>query len=421
MIKTFEIYPGITLRCFPDNRFKQSRLSIQLVRPMCREENALNALLPAVLLRGTQRYPDLQAITRKLDDLYGAGVGTLVRRVGDYQTTGLTCAFLDDRFSLGGEPVLAPMAELLRELLFCPVLENDGFSRDFTEGEKKNLIAAIEAQRNDKRQYAASRLVYYMCKADSFGVSRLGEAEQVAAITPQMLYTHYKKILRESPVEIFYVGGAEPALVKEKMQALFAGQERNSISMLPQTGFQDAGGGSYEEHLDIAQGKLCMGFVTPVTLRTEQFAAMQVLNTLFGGGMTSKLFMQVRERDALCYDISSAYHGSKGIMTVAAGIDFDKMESVQQQVLDALQQCCRGEITEMELISSKEALLSSLRTTHDSPGAIESYYATAALSGLGLTPASYMEQVEKVTAEQVAQVASAVRLHTVFSLKGVGA
>ena len=93
MIKTFEIYPGITLRCFPDNRFKQSRLSIQLVRPMCREENALNALLPAVLLRGTQRYPDLQAITRKQDDLYGAGVGMLVRRVGDYQTTGLTCAF----------------------------------------------------------------------------------------------------------------------------------------------------------------------------------------------------------------------------------------------------------------------------------------------------------------------------------------
>ena len=46
-----------------------------------------------MLLRGTQRYPDLQAITRKLDDLYGAGVGTLVRRVGDYQTTGLTCAF----------------------------------------------------------------------------------------------------------------------------------------------------------------------------------------------------------------------------------------------------------------------------------------------------------------------------------------
>ena len=420
MIETFELYPGITLRCFPDIRFKQSRLSIQFVRPMCREENALNALLPAVLLRGTRSYPDLQAITRKLDDLYGAGVGTLVRRVGDYQTTGISCAFLDDRFSLDGEPVLSPMAQLLQELLFCPVTEENGFSRDFVESEKKNLIAAIDAQRNDKRQYAGSRLVHYMCKGDSFGVSRLGEAQQVAAITPQTLYTHYKKILRESPVEIFYVGAAAPALVKEKMLALFADLERSLIPAALQTDFQDAGGGSYEERLDIAQGKLCMGFTTPVTLRSEQFVAMQVLNTLFGGGMTSKLFMQVRERDALCYDISSAYHGSKGIMTVAAGIDFDKMESVQQQVLEALQQCCRGQITEMELKSAKEALLSSLRTTHDSPGAIESYYATAALSGLGLSPESYMQKVEQVTVEQVARVAATVQLHTVFSLKGVG-
>ncbi len=420
MIETFELYPGITLRCFPDTRFKQSRLSIQFVRPMCREENALNALLPAVLLRGTKCYPDLQAITRKLDDLYGAGVGTLVRRVGDYQTTGLYSAFLDERFSLDGEPVLEPMAQLVRELLFCPVIENDGFSRDFVEGEKKNLIAAIDAQRNDKRQYAASRLVHYMCKADSFGVSRLGKAEQVAAITPQALYRHYQKILRESPVEIFYVGAAAPALVKEKMQALFADLERSLIPAAPQTDFQDAGGGSYEEQLDIAQGKLCMGFVTPVTLRSEQFVAMQVLNTLYGGGMTSKLFMQIRERNALCYDISSAYHGSKGILTVAAGIDFDKMETVQQQVADALQQCCRGEISDAELHSAKQALLSSLRTTHDSPGAIESYYATAALSGLGLTPETYMEKVEQVTAAQVAQVAASLQLHTVFSLKGVG-
>ena len=420
MIETFEIFPGIILRCFPDMRFKQSRLSIQLVRPMCREENALNALLPAILLRGTECYPDLQAITRKLDDLYGAGVGTLVRRVGDYQTTGFSCAFLDDRFSLDGEPVLEPMTQLLRELLFCPLLEDGGFNRDFVESEKKNLIAAIEAQRNDKRQYAASRLVHHMCKADSFGVSRLGEAEQVSRITPQALYDHYKKILKESPVEIFYVGAAEPELVKEKMQALFAGLDRALIPAAAQTDFQDAGAGSYEEQLDIAQGKLCMGFVTPITLRSDRFAVMQVLNTLFGGGMTSKLFMQIRERDALCYDISSAYHGSKGIMTVAAGIDFDKMESVQQQVLDALQQCCREQVTEAELNSAKQALLSSLRTTHDSPGAIESYYATAALSGLGLTPEAYMEKVRQVDIAQVAEAARTVKLHTVFSLRGVG-
>lgn len=118
MLKTIILLPGVTLRCFADNRFKQGCLSVQLVRPMCREEAALNALLPAVLLRGTVSAPDLRDITLRLDDLYGASVGASVRRVGDHQTTGLYCGFIDDRFALEGDRVLEPMIRFLGQLLF---------------------------------------------------------------------------------------------------------------------------------------------------------------------------------------------------------------------------------------------------------------------------------------------------------------
>jgi len=109
MLKTVTLLPGITLRCFQDTRFKQGCMSIQFVRQMCREEAALNALLPAVLLRGTASTPDLRDITLRLDDLYGASVGALVRRIGDFQTTGLSCGFIDDRFALEGDQILEPM------------------------------------------------------------------------------------------------------------------------------------------------------------------------------------------------------------------------------------------------------------------------------------------------------------------------
>jgi CRISPR/Cas system-associated exonuclease Cas4 (RecB family) len=104
---------------------------------MCREEAAMNALLPAVLLRGCVGYPDIRAITRHLDDLYGASVGTLVRRVGDWQTTGLYCSFIEDRFAMPGDAVLAPMADFLRQLMRMPVTENGVFSSDYIESEKK--------------------------------------------------------------------------------------------------------------------------------------------------------------------------------------------------------------------------------------------------------------------------------------------
>ena len=103
MTQTIELMPGVTLRCFPDRRFKQGALSFQIVRPMSREEAALNALIPTVLLRGTVKHPDLRAITLRLDDLYGAAVGATVRRAGDYQTTGLSCGFIEDRYALPGD------------------------------------------------------------------------------------------------------------------------------------------------------------------------------------------------------------------------------------------------------------------------------------------------------------------------------
>ena len=170
--------------------------------------------------------------------------------------------------------------------------------------------------------------------------------------------------------------------------------------------------------MDVSLGKLCMGFVTPIINRGEDFAAMQLLNVIYGSGMTSKLFQNVREKMSLCYSIGSGYYGTKGIMVVSAGIDFDKEQLTREEVIRQLDICREGGITEQELKAAKEALLSSLRSTHDSPGAIEGYYSTAALSGLVFTHSQYMEAVEAATIEDVVTCAGTLELHTTYFLKG---
>ena len=209
MIQTIEVLPGVTLRCFPVERFKQGCLSLQFLRPMCREEAALNAIVPAILLRGTSKRPDLRAITLHLDDLYGASVGALVRRIGDLQTMGFYCGFIEDRYALPGDQVLEPMIDFLGEILLDPLTENGSFCAEFVQSEKRNLIATIESERNDKRAYAASQMLKKMCSADTFGIPRLGDAEQVEQIDSSSAWSHYQKVLRESPVEAFYVGSGE--------------------------------------------------------------------------------------------------------------------------------------------------------------------------------------------------------------------
>jgi len=418
MMKTIQLFPGVTLRCCRDDRFKQSVLSLQFLRPMRCEEAALNALLPTVLLRGTKSAPDMRSITLRLDDLYGASLGALVRRIGDIQCTGLSCGFIDDRFTLEGDRLLAPMIAFLEEILLDPVTEDGVFCSQYVQTEKQNLIWTIEAQRNDKRAYASNQLLKHMCAADSYGIPRLGEIPEVEAITAQSLFAHYRKVLQESPVHIFYVGSADPETVAETLKPMLSRLGTVSTDLPAQTGFSPVPFSEHEEILDVAQGKLCMGYATPINLRHPQYAAIQVCNTILGAGMTSKLFMQVREKMSLCYDIGSGFHGSKGIMLVAAGIEFEKKDIVQQEIIHQLQEITLGNITTEELNAAKEALLSNLRATHDSPGAIEGYYASAAISGIGMTPAEFMDAIAKVTAADVAAAAKTLCLQTVYFLRG---
>ena len=417
MIEILPILPGVELQAFPDDRFKQGCLSIQLIRPMSENEAAMNALIPSVLLRGTRKHPDLRSVTMVMDDLYGAAIGPLVRRVGDYQTTGLYCGFMDPRFALPGDRVLEPVVDFLRELLLESPTAHGGFLPEFVESEKKNLISSIESERNDKQVYAMSRMLKAMCQGDSFGLPRLGEKEQVAAIDPVTLYRHYQKILRESFIRVFYVGSADPREIAELVKPIFDFPDRAPMTLPPQTDLRCGPGGDITETMEVTQGKLCMGFTTPVTNRTDDFVAMQLLNMVLGGGMTSKLFLNIREKQSLCYSISSGYYGAKGILTVSAGIDCDKRDKVSDEVLHQLELCRQGDITQAELTAARQALLSSLRSTHDSPSAIEGYYSSAALSGVNLTPQAHMQALNAVTSQQVAAAARSLTLHTTYFLR----
>ena len=419
MIHTIPLLPEVTLRCFQDRRFKQEGLSLQFVCPMDKKTAALNALLPAVLLRGCETAPDLRAITLRLDDLYGASLGSQVRRVGDYQTTGLSCSFMREAYALDSDKVFAPMVAFLEELMFRPKLKDGVFPTDFVEGEKRNLLCAIAAQKNDKRTYAQNQMLKCMCKNDPLGIPRLGEKEDVEAITPGSLYDHYQRVLQEYPIHLFYVGAAEPEDIANLLRPVFEKLDRHPVPLPAQTPFRDSGEQEKVEQMDVAQGKLCMGFATPVTLRDKDFVPTQIFNTIFGGGMISKLFMKIREEMSLCYDIHSSYHGSKGIVIVSAGIDCAMDVPVRQEILNQLAACQAGDFTEEELAAAKQALLSQLRSTHDTPGAIEGYYATSALSGLPLSPEEYARAVEQATAEDVANAAKQLKLHTVYFLRGL--
>ncbi len=415
-----EILPGIYLRCAQTDRFKSSCLSISLLRPLCREEAAKNALLSNVLMQGTETYPDMTTLSMALDELYGTSLGPLCRKIGDLQTVGFYMSCLDDRYALPGDHVLAPALELLGEILLHPCLKDGSFREDVVELEKENLINTIEAAINDKRAYADRNMLKALCRDDVYAVPRLGDVEDVAAITAQDLYAHYVQILQTSRIEIFYGGSMPRDAVAELLKKVLGKLPRGKLYQPRLAAISRHEGVQHlEETMEVTQGKLSMGFTTGITTKDKLFPAMVVFNTLFGGDMTSKLFVNVREKQSLCYYISSALISTKGIMTLSCGIETKDYRKTVDEIMKQLSLCQQGQITEAELSAAKKAIASGLRSVEDSLASMEEITTLHVLGGICMDTAAYLQAILEVTAEDVAAVAQSIRLDTVFFLKGV--
>ncbi len=414
-----EILPGVYLTAVQSDKFKTGCFSLNLLRPMKKEEAAANALIPSVLLRGSETCPDIASISAKLDELYGASVGTLIRKKGEVQLVGFYCDYVQDEYV--DEPVFAPVMAFLAELLLHPRLENGAFPEAVVDSEKLNLENAMLSRINDKRTYAASQLIRTMCAGQPYGIPRIGEPEDLKNITAKSLYAHYRDLLATSRMELFYMGSLSPEAVTKVLQAVLAELPRAEVFVPVGTTPAPQARPVQEktERLDVTQGKLSLGFFTDITAKDPRYPALVLAATVFGGGATSKLFTNVREEMSLCYYASASFEKFKGVLSVSSGVEFSKLETAKTEILRQLEACKAGDITDDELESARGYLVSDLKIAMDSPGRLDDYYMGQILLEQDGTMQDLASAIARVTKQEAAEAIQALRLDTIYALEGV--
>lgn len=419
-----QLLPGVFLTSVHTKKFKSSVLSMTLLAPLAEGDAAANALIPYLLRRGSERHPDLQALSAALDQLYGGSIEPMVRKKGEAQCVGFTGSFLDDAYTLDGSGVLDEAAGLMGELLLRPYTRDGAFSPDYTRQEKANLIDRIRAEVNEKRSYAANRVVEAMCASEPYGVNRLGREADVEALTPQSLWERYQQLLAHTRLELYYCGSAELNRVCFILQKALAGLPREGGYTLPACTVIPAAQTPrrVEETMDVAQGKLTMGFRTGgITAASPEYPALMFCNALFGGTTTSKLFLNVREKLSLCYYASSMLHKYKGLMVVSSGVEFANVGKAEAEIKAQLEACRKGQFETWEVEGARRYTVSSLLTLLDSQGRQEDYWLGQAVAGLTEGPEEVARALEQVTAEQAVAAAKSLSLDTVYFLKGTEA
>ncbi len=419
-----QLLPGVFLTSVHTKKFKSSMLSMTLLTPLKKETAAVNALIPYLLRRGSEAHPDMQSLAAALDQLYGGSIEPAVRKRGETQCVGFVGSFLDDAYTLDNSGVLDHAAALMGELLLRPYTQNGVFCPEYTSQEKANLTDRIRAEINDKRQYAVSRLVEEMCGQEAYGVSRMGREADVEPITPQSAWAQYQTLLAHSRLELYYCGSAEPDQVCFILQKALDGIPREGGYTVSETVIipQAETVRQVAESLDVAQGKLSMGFRTGgIAVGSPQYPALVLCNALFGGTTTAKLFLNVREKLSLCYYASSSIDRYKGVMLVSSGVEFGNKQRAEDEIMAQLEACRRGEFEPWELDGARRYTVSSLLTTLDSQGRQEDWWQAQAAVGLTQSPQELAQAVETVPVEAAIEAAKALSLDTVYFLKGMEA
>lgn len=419
-----ELIPGVWLTALRSDKFKTGCLSINLLTQLKRETAAFNAVLPFVLRRGTRFHPDMQTIAAELDSLYGTGVEPIVRKIGEIQCIGFYASFPDDKYLPAGSEAFEKAANLSCEMLLAPNTRGGLFLPAYVESEKEKLLELIRSRVNEKRSYAHFRLLEQMCCYEDYAVSRFGTEDTAESIYYQKLTKYYHSLISASPVEIFYCGSMEASKVADILSDALSGMTRGEINYdigtdIRMNAVEDKVR-SFVDEMSVTQGKLVMGFRLGECMEEPDLAAIYVFNAVYGSGVTSKLFMNVREKLSLCYYASSTVDTHKGIMLVSSGVDFDKVDEAKSEMLAQLEAVKSGDISDEELEAARRSVASDLRACLDSQGELEGFYLANTIDGLEFSPDELAALVCDVSREDVIKIASSVVLDAEYFLRGGG-
>ncbi len=401
------------------DKFKTKRISLSFVLPLNETDASLASILAKLLSRSTAAYPDPVALHRKLLSLYGAHFAAGVIKVGDYQLLNMSITSLADRFALQKEPLSEECTEFLCQALFRPHMKDGSFLPQDFDICQRLLIESIESTINDKRKYAISQMYKTMCKNEPFGVELGGTIETASQITSEQVVSYWENMLKTAPVVITVVGEDSPAPIYETIVKEFENIGRNPTSIHPRFQFQKPASVTVkEETMQLAQGKLVMGFRSDISSTQQDNLSFRMMCDIFGGAPYSKLFTVVREKMSLCYYCAARIQSQKGFICVDSGVDSSNIDAAKEGILTQLASMQAGDFDRAVIEACKMSMADSAKGVTDTPSSIEAWYLNRLFDHNLVSPEEFIEKVAAITKDDLVQAAQNVVLDTVYVLKG---
>ncbi len=412
-----ELVNGVRANLIRTDKFKTNMLGVFFSVPMTLENASINALIPAVLRRGTNTYPTMKEISKKLEELYGAKFDCGISKKGDIQVIRFYGEVVNRKFIGESRDILAEFANVIKDVIFNPILQDGLFKEEYVKQEKEQVKDIIESRKNDKVQYALERCYEIMFEGEPYGVSEFGTVESVDRVTASELTQAYHNMLENYQVDIVMAGD----IADEEFNNIVSKFSFNSREKLVIKGNEEKHVDNVKnstEVFDINQGKLSLGFRVNIDVNTDDYYKMLVYNGILGGGVQSKLFQNVREKNSLAYYAFSRFDKMKTVMGISCGIEIPNYKKALDTILEQIEDMKNGNISEYEYSTTLKTIENSLNSMRDEQAQILDFNYSQILTGNNRTLEEIIENMKKVTIQDVVYIAGKIELDTIYFMTG---
>lgn len=405
------------------NKFKTNEIGVFLTLPLDSKTITKNALIPQVLRRGTNNYKTQYELGKKLEEMYGAYFNYGIEKVGDNIVLKFYIASLCDEYV--NENLSQETMNLILDIVFNPLLENNMFKEIYVNQEKENLKKIIESRKDDKSSYAYNRCIEEMFKNEPYGIYRFGNLKDLEQINPKNLYDYYKEMIYNSKIDVLINGKDANKIEILNIESIknygfksceeFKGKinNKNVIENSKSKLIIKENPNIVNEELDVTQGKLNIGLLC--NINDKNIAT--IYNMVLGGGANSKLFKNVREKASLAYTVASRYLKQKNAIIIRAGIELSNYDKTIEIIKKQLDDMKNGNITDDEFRSAKQLMLSTIKLIPEIQEDMVWFTFMQCITNENLTVEQYYKNIEQVTKEQVIEEAKNVSIDTIYFLK----
>ena len=366
-------------------------------------EHGLSHVLEHMLFKGTEHWPTARELSQTLD-----GVGADYNAFTSKDHTGYYVRVASRHLPLA--------AEVVADMIWRPKLDGAELAR-----EKKVICEEIKMYEDNPLMHIGDLLEGTVFQGSSLGVNIAGSTRSVPALTRVQVAAYHRRHYAPRNL-LLVVAGKLPSGFGRQLARVFgvhrAGRSGTFTPFRP----RQAAPRVTIQTKGTQQVQLALGFPA-YGYRHRNLLALELLATVLGGNMSSRLFLRLREREGLCYSISASadQYAGTGIFAVQAGLDRTRLPHAIRLIREELGRAVRETVEEGELRKAKEYLKGKLTLALENSSARASWAARQFLFDRSRqTQAEFLARLDRVRPAAVQRAALDVLVPKRASLALIG-